>query len=68
MSGTAPTPKMGVHSLSPAAGSDAPSIDRDPTMSKRAVIVVDLQNDYFPTGKLPLAGIEQAADHGGLTG
>ena len=32
-------------------------------MSKRAVIVVDLQNDYFPTGKLPLAGIEQAADN-----
>lgn len=29
-------------------------------MSKRAVIVVDLQNDYFPSGKLPLIGIEQA--------
>ena len=30
-------------------------------MSKRAVVVVDLQNDYWPTGKWPLANIEQAA-------
>lgn len=29
-------------------------------MSKRAVIVVDLQNEYLPAGKLPLVGIEQA--------
>jgi len=29
-------------------------------MSKRAVVVVDLQNEYFPSGKLPLAGIEDA--------
>jgi len=29
-------------------------------MSKRAVIVVDLQNEYFPSGKLPLVGIERA--------
>ncbi len=29
-------------------------------MSKRAVIVIDLQNEYLPTGKLPLAGIEAA--------
>lgn len=29
-------------------------------MSKRAVIVVDLQNEYLPTGKLDLVGIEQA--------
>lgn len=29
-------------------------------MSKRAVIVVDLQNEYLPTGKLPLMGIEAA--------
>ena len=28
-------------------------------MSKRAVIVVDLQNEYLPTGKLALVGIEQ---------
>lgn len=32
-------------------------------MSKRAVIVVDLQNEYIPTGKLPLAGIDQALDN-----
>lgn len=30
-------------------------------MSKSAVLVVDLQKDYFPSGKLPLVGIEQAA-------
>ena len=29
-------------------------------MSKRAVVVVDLQNEYLPTGKLPLVGIEPA--------
>ena len=29
-------------------------------MSTRAVIVVDLQNEYLPTGKLPLQGIEAA--------
>lgn len=29
-------------------------------MSKRAIIVVDLQNEYLPSGKLPLVGIEQA--------
>ncbi len=32
-------------------------------MSKRAILVVDLQNDYFPAGKLPLVGIEAAADN-----
>lgn len=30
-------------------------------MKKRGLIVVDLQNEYLPTGKLPLAGIEAAA-------
>lgn len=30
-------------------------------MSQRAVIVVDIQNEYFPLGKLPLVGIEYAA-------
>lgn len=30
-------------------------------MTQRAVVVVDLQNDYFPGGKWPLAGIEAAA-------
>lgn len=29
-------------------------------MSKRAVVVIDLQNEYLPTGKLPLSGIEGA--------
>lgn len=30
-------------------------------MSKRAIVVVDIQNEYFPEGKLPLVGIEDAA-------
>lgn len=30
-------------------------------MSKRAFVVVDIQNEYFPQGKFPLVGIEQAA-------
>lgn len=29
-------------------------------MSKRAVVVVDLQNEYLPSGKLELVGIDQA--------
>ncbi|HDQ4574559.1 cysteine hydrolase family protein [Pseudomonas aeruginosa] len=29
-------------------------------MSKCAVVVIDLQNEYLPTGKLPLSGIESA--------
>lgn len=29
-------------------------------MSKRATLVVDLQNEYLPTGKLPLTGIDAA--------
>lgn len=32
-------------------------------MSKRALIVVDLQNEYLPTGKLPLEGIDAALDN-----
>lgn len=32
-------------------------------MTKRAVIVIDIQNDYFPAGKWPLVGIEAAADN-----
>lgn len=31
-------------------------------MSKRALLVVDIQNEYFPGGNLVLSGIEQAAD------
>lgn len=30
-------------------------------MTKRAIISVDIQNDYFPNGKWPLVGIEAAA-------
>jgi nicotinamidase-related amidase len=30
-------------------------------MSKRAILVVDLQNEYWPTGNLPLQGIDAAA-------
>lgn len=33
--------------------------------SKRSLIVVDVQNDYFPNGKWTLAGIEAAADNVG---
>src|SRR3546814_20209461 len=32
-------------------------------MSKRTVLVVDLQNDYLPTGQFPLVGIEPAIDN-----
>ena len=32
-------------------------------MSKQALILVDIQNDYFPAGKWPLAGVEAAADN-----
>lgn len=30
-------------------------------MSKRAILVIDLQNEYWPEGKLPLQGVETAA-------
>ncbi|MDI2592252.1 cysteine hydrolase family protein [Pseudomonas sp. 681] len=32
-------------------------------MARQAVIVVDIQNDYFPHGKWPLAGADAAADN-----
>lgn len=32
-------------------------------MKKLGLIVIDLQNEYLPTGKLPLSGIEAAADN-----
>lgn len=32
-------------------------------MSKQALIVVDIQNDYFPQGKWPLSEVEAAADN-----
>lgn len=32
-------------------------------MAKRALVLIDVQNDYFPGGKWPLDGIEAAADN-----
>ena len=32
-------------------------------MAKQALIVVDIQNDYFPQGKWPLVGADAAADN-----
>lgn len=34
-------------------------------MSSTALIVVDIQNDYFPGGKWPLVGADAAADNAG---
>jgi nicotinamidase-related amidase len=30
---------------------------------RNALIIVDIQNDYFPDGRMPLVGIERAADN-----
>lgn len=30
---------------------------------KKALILIDIQNDYFPGGSMPLAGMEEAADN-----
>jgi len=35
----------------------------DNPMAKQALIVVDIQNDYFPQGKWPLVGADAAADN-----
>lgn len=35
-------------------------------MSKHALIVIDIQNDYFPGGKWTLEGAERAADNAAL--
>lgn len=35
-------------------------------MNKQALIVIDIQNEYFPQGKLPLVGINEAADNAAL--
>ena len=32
-------------------------------MSKHALIIIDIQNDYFPGGKWTLAGVDAAADN-----
>lgn len=36
---------------------------KDCTMSKQALIIVDIQNDYFPGGKWTLHGADAAADN-----
>ena len=35
-------------------------------MSKRAILVVDLQNEYWPTGNMPLEGIKAAAENAAI--
>ena len=30
---------------------------------KRGLVVVDLQNEYLPTGKLPLTGVETIVEN-----
>lgn len=40
-----------------------PLIDTQHKKSKQALIIVDIQNDYFPDGKWTLSGIEAAADN-----
>ncbi len=35
-------------------------------MAKQALILVDIQNDYFPQGKWPLVGADTAADNAAL--
>src|SRR5262249_1874361 len=32
-------------------------------MPKRALVLIDIQNDYFPGGKWPLSGIQPASDN-----
>ena len=32
-------------------------------MTKRAIVVVDLQNEYLPNGKLPLRQFNRAIDN-----
>lgn len=32
-------------------------------MPKRALVLIDIQNDYFPGGKWPLSGVDAAADN-----
>nr|AYM52577.1 isochorismatase hydrolase [Aetherobacter rufus] len=43
--------------------SSFPNKRKNRTMTKRALIVVDIQNDYFPGGKWPLSEVEAAADN-----
>src|SRR5690606_36381470 len=39
------------------------SKEKGQAMSKRAIVVVDLQNDYFSGGKYELVGIDKAAEN-----
>ena len=32
-------------------------------MARRALVLIDIQNDYFPGGRWTLSGIESAADN-----
>src|SRR5262245_6005368 len=36
---------------------------REANMPKRALVLIDIQNDYFPGGRWTLHGIEAAADN-----
>lgn len=42
---------------------DGGALEKGKTMTKTALIVVDIQNDYFPDGKWPLSGVEAAASN-----
>ncbi|MGZ6223825.1 MAG: isochorismatase family protein, partial [Syntrophales bacterium] len=33
---------------------------------KKGLIIIDVQNDYFPGGSMELVGMEQAAENTGL--
>ncbi len=35
-------------------------------MPKRALVLIDIQNDYFAGGKWPLSGMDLAADNAAL--
>jgi nicotinamidase-related amidase len=48
------------HRLSPGT---VPGHPAEVTMPKRALVLIDIQNDYFPGGKWTLSGIEAAADN-----
>jgi nicotinamidase-related amidase len=53
--------------LEDVAGADTESTPNkhfeEKPMARQALIVVDIQNDYFPQGKWPLAGVDAAVDN-----
>jgi len=51
-----PQARLANHGRTPYLKASSEELD----MSKHAVVVIDLQNEYLPTGKLPLSGIEAA--------